>query len=70
VASLVFFSIDISLAVVVTDWALPGLVASLAVVVNDWALPGLFSPSCRLIFVLFSVTNVLVAMFCFQLPTF
>ncbi len=39
---------------------------SLTVVVNVWALSGPFSPSCWLVYVLFSATNVLVVIFKFM----
>ena len=37
---------------------------SRTVVVNVWALSGPFSPSCGLVFALFSVTNVLFSYHC------
>ncbi len=44
---------------------------SRTVVVNVWASFGPFSPSCGLVFALFSVTNVLFSYQCpFQLPMF
>ncbi len=50
VVSHVFFSIDFSLTVVV----------------NVWALSGPFSPSCWVVCILFSVTNVLFMMYKFM----